>query len=145
MKHYGFGLLAIGMVVAIGALFMSTSVSTETPADFYGRTTASEVYNLGLLQHQMMIFVVGLAIALAGVVLAAAGVVNDQRAPGATIPIDQPQAQIEPRQPSVPRFTPAEQQADNKRADRIMFLFLGGVAVVGLIVAVIAFADRTGG
>ncbi|WP_146173351.1 hypothetical protein [Sphingomonas faeni] len=62
------------MIITFGAVFITTSVSTETPAGLYGGTTVSQIYNLGMLQRQMMVFVTGLAIAVSGVVLTAAGV-----------------------------------------------------------------------
>ncbi|RYE60881.1 MAG: hypothetical protein EOO82_02650, partial [Oxalobacteraceae bacterium] len=77
MKMLGILLGVVGIIITIGALFMETSLTTETPTGLYGGTTVSQIYNLGLLQRQMMIFVTGLAIAVAGVVLAAAGVAID--------------------------------------------------------------------
>lgn len=60
VKAFGIGLLIVGMMIAIAALFMSTSVTTDTRMTYYGRTSARDVYNLGLLQHQMMVFVGGM-------------------------------------------------------------------------------------
>jgi hypothetical protein len=147
VKGFGVLLTALGVVIALGALFMSTSVSSPGPTSLYGGTSVSEVYNLGLLQHQLMIFVAGLAVAVSGVVVACAGTIIEHRAPnGIALGSEGPPISEEPRDPSSPslppsaRFTAEEQAEANKRADRVMFLFLGGVAVVGIIIAAVTFA-----
>jgi hypothetical protein len=71
----GFGIL----LAALGALIMSTSVSSPILTGVHGGTSIGGVYNLGLLQHQLMIFVAGLAVALSGVVIAFAGTVIGRR------------------------------------------------------------------
>jgi hypothetical protein len=101
------------------------------------------VYNIGLLQHQLIIFVAGLAVALSGVVIAFAGSVMGQRPENGNI-ADESQVSEVPREPSAPtpqsaRFTTEEQAGANKRADRAVFL-LGGAAVVALIIAGVTVA-----
>jgi hypothetical protein len=70
MKNLGIILCIAGCLGAFSSFFFETSVATSSspylPSD-------SGVLNLGLLQTQLMIFEGGLACALAGVILTAAG------------------------------------------------------------------------
>ncbi|MDR7259855.1 amino acid transporter [Sphingomonas sp. BE270] len=79
MKAFGFILAAIGALVAIGSLFLSTSVPTEVPAtELFGVSHASEVYNLGKLQTQLLVFIGGCAIAVIGIIVGSAGVIIEK-------------------------------------------------------------------
>jgi amino acid transporter len=79
MKAFGFTLAAIGALVAIGSLFLSTSVPTEVPAtELFGVTHTSEVYNLGKLQTQLLVFIGGCVIAVIGIIVGSAGVILEK-------------------------------------------------------------------
>lgn len=145
MKNLGIGLLAIGVVVTIGALFMSTSVATEPPTSYYGRTT-NEVYNLGLLQHQMMIFAAGLAMTVSGVALAAAGVVLDTL--GMHViqnarPVPSEEAiEASPQTVAERELTPEELKERDRDLNRATFMVAGGMlAVVGIIFLIVMMAS----
>lgn len=82
MKGFGFFLLVIGAAIAAGSLLMPTTAPIEVPSgSLYGLPTRPEVYNLGLLQHQMMVFVIGCAIAVLGGALAAIGHLGERLLP----------------------------------------------------------------
>jgi hypothetical protein len=104
----GFGVL----LTALGALFMSTTVSSSVLESVQDGTSIGGVYNLGLLQHQLMIFIVGLAVALSGVFIAFTGIVIEQRPENGNV-THESQILEEPREPSAPtlpstRFTAEE-------------------------------------
>lgn len=66
----GWILLVTGMVMAIVACLFETSVESPSSGSAYLGTyvPASNVINIGLQQKQMMIFLSGLALCLAGVI-----------------------------------------------------------------------------
>jgi hypothetical protein len=147
MKTGGIALLVLGTLLAIGALFMSTSVATETPTGLYGGTRFSEVYNLGLLQRQMMLFAAGLAVAVAGVVLTAAGSVID--AIGSHVPARLDRTEFaegtsiaEEPGPTAERPLSPEELAERDRGlNRATFMVAGGmVAVVGIVFLIVLLA-----
>lgn len=126
-------------MIALGSLFMSTSVSADLPTS-YGGSTASQIYNLGLLQHQMMIFVTGVAAIVAGIALAAAGVVVDAvslrvvTAPianfqGAEATIDAVQAAA-----AEPELSPEDLAERDRNLNRTTFMIAAGmVAIIGIV------------
>ena len=130
MKIPGFILAGVGLVITFAAVLMPTTAD------------GSDVYNLGLLQHQMMVFAVGLAAVVAGVALAAAGAaVEAIRANGkARHGIDGATGtQGTPRRtdiPAGPRMTDAERRAQHRSADQIMYNFLAGVGVLFVVVLI---------
>jgi hypothetical protein len=82
MKVLGWLLVVFGLMVAVGSLLMPTTAPIEVPsASIYGLPTRSDVYNLGLLQHQMMVFVVGCALSVLGGALAGIGQLEDRLFP----------------------------------------------------------------
>jgi hypothetical protein len=66
---WGWGLLAVGALAAIGSFFMPTSVQT------YASFVEDGVHNVGLMQQQMMVFQAGLCAVLSGIVCLAAGAI----------------------------------------------------------------------
>jgi hypothetical protein len=82
MKAGGIWLLCIGVVVALASLLMPTAIETSVPdlgGSLYGINLprTGSVYNLGLLQNQLMVFIAGCSVSLAGVILTAAGVMKE--------------------------------------------------------------------
>lgn len=62
IASWGWSLLAIGVLAAIGSFFMPTSVQG------YASFGEDGVHNVGLMQQQMMVFQAGLSAALGGIV-----------------------------------------------------------------------------
>lgn len=75
MKIAGIAVAIAGLITAIIACFLPTTVSTPgLGADVWAPAgRAGDVYNLGKLQTQMMVFVAGCMLAAAGSVVAAIG------------------------------------------------------------------------
>jgi hypothetical protein len=79
MKAFGFTLAVIGSLIALGSLFLSISVPTEINAtELFGASHTSEVYNLGKLQTQLLVFIGGCAIAVIGMILGSAGLILER-------------------------------------------------------------------
>ena len=76
----GWIMAIVGVVTVGGSFALKTSVSSTSPSSFIGDSyipsTTSDVINIGLLQTQMMVLEIGLAAAIAGVVLIAAAMVR---------------------------------------------------------------------
>lgn len=125
------------MMIAMAALFMSTSVTTDTSMTYYGRASARDVYNLGLLQHQLMVFVGGLGVAIAGVVVASAGTIIEHLvpvAPTAAIKAVPPLQAADATEPAASGRTDFEIAEENRDSDRFIYL------VAGCFIAVVAAA-----
>jgi tetrahydromethanopterin S-methyltransferase subunit B len=82
MKALGWSLVVLGLMVVVGSLMMPTTAPLDVPSTtIYGLPTRSDVYNLGLLQQQMMVFVVGCALSALGGALAGIGQLQDRLFP----------------------------------------------------------------
>lgn len=72
---------SFGVLLSLtGALAMSVSLSSPISASVHDVTPVSGIRDLGFLQHQLMIFVAGLAVMVLGVVIAFAAIIGEQRA-----------------------------------------------------------------
>lgn len=134
MKILGLVLSAVGVIITLTAMLMPTTAD------------GGEVYNLGLLQHQMMVFTGGLAIVVAGVALTAAGAAVDalqayaRQRPAALQTSDE---QISPRRTAplaALRMSSGERRAQHESADRILYAFLAGLSVILAVVLVTLWA-----
>lgn len=84
MKGLGIFLLIAGALIAACSLLMPTTAPIDVPAtSLYELPTRSNVYNLGLLQQQMMVFVIGCAMAMLGGAIAAVGHLGERLLPPA--------------------------------------------------------------
>jgi len=142
MKAWGIGTLALGLVIAIGALFYDTSVATASSAIPEYGSMPTEVYNLGRLQQQLLLFISGIALSIAGLVLVAVATAIDQltmhtlqASPAA---LAEPPA-IQPTvAPAAPREMSAEELAEvDKAGDTIVWIATGVVFVLfaGMLLA----------
>jgi hypothetical protein len=150
MKGFGIFLLVAGSAIAAGSLLMPTTAPVEVPSgSLYGLPTRSDVYNLGLLQQQMMIFVIGCAVAVLGGTMSAVGHLGE-RLLLPTEPIDQPTSS--PIEPLAPVGTPDQVPTSNANATAGAdsdFAWIIGIAAVGLLFVFLAIlagslADNSG-
>ncbi len=137
-------MIAIGVLVALGSLFMETSAPVDIPAtSLYGLSTPSSVYNLGLLQDQLLVFVAGCSLAVAGAAVAAAGAVADRISPDVT-PAEPaslvPDATPEPTVMVGP-VPPDPEPLDQARADSDMYVVIGIVTAALFLLLVFAMAS----
>ncbi|QIG80087.1 hypothetical protein [Stakelama tenebrarum] len=71
-------LMIVGVLAGAAAFFLETSVSTYAPSSsLYGMPSVGAVNNIGLMQRQMMLFVAGAVMCLAGAIFTAAGALLD--------------------------------------------------------------------
>jgi hypothetical protein len=73
MKSSGIGLMIAGLLIMVGALVYQPTVET---AGIYG--ASSQVYNIGALQYQELLFIAGATAFLSGVILFAIGELLDR-------------------------------------------------------------------
>jgi hypothetical protein len=147
MKAWGLVLAAIGTIIAIGALFMSTSAPIDVPStSLYGVPSTSEVYNLGLLRNQLFVFLAGCTLFVAGVVMACVGHVLTPRptVPAVTMAPLQPEAERTRELSPVaePARASEEELAAADAADRITYMVIGAAVLLILIVG--AFVATAG-
>jgi hypothetical protein len=80
MPLMGWLLLAAGLIVTCISFFLRTSISSAAGGDIIGDTyiprTTSSVINIGMLQTQMMVFQIGLALAIGGLLLICAAAIR---------------------------------------------------------------------
>lgn len=148
MREGGAVLIVIGVVVSIASFFLTTTV--DTPADLTGMS--SQVFNSGLLQRQMMVLHVGLAIGISGTLLFAASElaarrppIDHQVQPAPRTAVEQPGATT-PSPPATPA-TPASPAAsavpvdddENGKTGRLLVavLFLPAVVVLLAVMAML--------
>ncbi|WP_156454132.1 hypothetical protein [Sphingomonas sp. CCH15-F11] len=124
--------MAIGVVSALGSLAVDVSVSVNA-----WQIGVSEVSNLSLLQQQMMLFNTGLASAVAGIALIAAGNVEKRvnmmaRRPDAPGRLDASGEAEETAQ--IDHEAPELRPIDTGSGDRIV---LGIMAAATLIIVIV--------
>ena len=95
MKDGGIALIILSAILLLVAFFMKTSVSSYSA--FGG---SGDVINIGLLQNQMMVWQLGLALFVTGGVLFAAGSILEALREGGVVPKPEP-AGTEDRQGKV--------------------------------------------
>lgn len=80
MKYAGGWLIALGAVLILSAFFFQPTVAAPALSDLDGLNirAPSEIYNLGLLNYQLMIFNGGVGGVLAGCVLLAMGILIER-------------------------------------------------------------------
>lgn len=150
MEEGGIWLIVIGIGVALASLLMTTSVDTSVPdasGSLYGLslTRTENVYNLGLLQHQMMVFVAGCSIAVMGVATTAAGAVLNTL-PKPEKPTEEPAAPIEQSAPATP--LPASQSDEEKLPqyvpsdDNDIYWYVGIGVVLLIVIVIIAISSN---
>lgn len=108
-------MVALGILIAIAAQFLPTTVSSEVSV-LSGLPTS--VVNIGLLQRQMMLFQAGLALFLGGSVFFAVGSMCGVSAN---------------RVPSEPKSVAPASSFDARQADKLLLWGVGSL-VVGVIV-----------
>jgi hypothetical protein len=137
LKGLGILFIVVGVTITFGALFITTSVSTETPTGLYGSTRAGEVYNLGLLQRQMMVFITGLAISISGVVITAAGTALDTIGIRTLPTLDEARETIPANVDASEAVTVQRELTPTELAERDRDLNRATFMVAGVLVAVI--------
>jgi hypothetical protein len=131
MKGIGYALAIFGVLACVVALLMTTSV--ETPASYSGLvyTGSSSVINIGLLQNQQLAFSAGLAMFVAGCIVASLGHVvdafRDGRVGSAISPLSEAPDDA---------LRPARQydEAASNKADQLSFKIAIGLAIVFALV-----------
>lgn len=153
MKGVGIFVGLAGVVVAIGALFYPTAVDVTTLSpsidtlgglSSYPSQVPGAIYNLGRLQEQMMLYVLGVSLSVAGVVLFAAGTLLDRWTEFrvrtlADVPF------VESAVPhavahSAAREMSAEEAAEIDRAGNIVVVVIACVVGVMFLAALVAIA-----
>lgn len=136
MKGLGFAGIIFGVIVCVVALMMTTTV--DTPGSYSGivPTMPTSVHNLGLLQSQQMAFNAGLALFIAGSVVAALGQVAEtvMRGQSAQTRTAQP---IHSDQEYDASPLPVGDPVGQNKADA--FAFRVGIVLALVIAVVIAF------
>ena len=72
IMSWGGGLLALGILGAVGSQFMNTTVAS------YPSYASEGVHNIGLMQQQLMVFQAGLAASLGGIICLAVGLILER-------------------------------------------------------------------
>lgn len=154
MKNWGASLIVLGaLTAAIALLILSSTVSTEEMrlADYGGMVgtgSYSETYNLARAQLREMIFLGGIALGLAGVLLFVGGAL-DERLEGLAFPLknDAPVADIPTTDiadvPSVPSPAyiaqdPEDEAKDALRNKVLVSLIFVPIAIIGVILLIVA-------
>lgn len=153
MKVGGFWLIATGAVIALASLFMPTSIETSVPdigGSLYGLNLprTGNVYNLGLLQNQLMVFIAGCSIAAMGAATAAAGVVLDALPKtGGDTNDEEPIKAPTPSLPSTDAVhaTTTMIPLEESSGDNEMYWVVGIAAALMLVVFVMALASQSNG
>ena len=146
---HGWGSLLVvvgGLLIAMAVFAIDTSVPLYSRGGLYG--LPDSVQNLGLMQTQMMVFLGGLASALAGVILVAAAAVTDEmRRAREAIDAVEPQAAPPPPPPlPVPPVSPPaplelrEEAFDTGSVERTVGIW----SMVALVLTVLFFAYALG-
>lgn len=140
MKVWGVVLTICGVLFAIGALLMGSTVPQEVPysIDLPSLTRTQEMHNLPRAQLQMLMYIGGCTLFVGGLLLIAAAQIEQavsgrwgSPTPVDTVVADAP-AVVTPA-PLVPALSPEEQAASDKAG--LQFAIGGGV----LLVAFVAF------
>ena len=144
MKGWGLALICLGALIALGSLLMTVTTPTDVPASLgsLSYSVPSNVLNLGLLQNQMMVFISGLAVALAGVVMTVGGSIDSRGNVGLS-KLGLPGAPAERAAPVIESQSAfaayggmtEDQRAQRRRVDHILAWLLAAVVlIVGVLV-----------
>lgn len=128
MKIWGVVMITTGVAIALLSLLMTTTISTAPGGDlaeFGGR----EIYNMGLIQRQLMVFLAGLALTIAGVVTAAAGAVID-----ALRPVSVAEPAISPAVPTESGVAVVAEEAGRVVEPNVDKAFIWAAVAIGVMV-----------
>jgi hypothetical protein len=131
------------LLIALSAIVVLVAFALDTSVHSYG----GEVNNIGLLQRQMMVLHVGLALAIVGAVLSGAGAVAERLAPGEE---EKPAAHglfgaLPPRDEARPEETRSpEEIARARKRETLGYLFVAAL-IVALVVGAVALKPRKAG
>lgn len=142
MKGLGFAGIIIGVIVCVVALMMTTTVETVSSYSGIVPGLPSSVHNLGLLQVQQLAFSAGLALFVAGSVVAALGHIGEILSRGGSGMVNTPPPNHFDQEYSAappPSGDPVEQN----RADA--FAFKVRVVLAVIIALAVAFTVFGGG
>lgn len=149
MKGYGIGLAIVGVLLAIAALIMGSTVPQEVPysVDFPSLTRTQEMHNLPRAQLQLLLFVGGCALFVGGVILGAIGQIETVLL-GQDKPADSETTDAAPVPPQPVELTAEETAAqaaaeEQSRLDQERWAEQSRVAekrfIIGAVVLVMAF------
>lgn len=143
MKGLGFAGIIFGMIVCVVALTMTTTV--DTPANYTGGMfiPSSSVHNLGLMQTQQLAFTTGLALFVAGAIVAALGQIADTLSRvTSSLPLPQQDAVVDGAIVA-PAARPGEDVVDQNKGDAFVYQIAIVLAIV--LAGIFAFTVFGGG
>jgi hypothetical protein len=144
MRIWGYVLVIVGAAIAAWATTIETSVHREAAFQFGSYQPSSDTLNIGLLQNQTLAFHAGLAMFVAGAVLAGAGQINDTlrhtRSHRSTAGDDQGGVKFE----GDPELLAAREVGAAARAEGVSLKAVAVALAVGLlfVFAVVQYAPR---
>jgi hypothetical protein len=141
MKGLGFAGIIFGIIVCVVALMMTTTVDTPSNYSSGMFIPSSSVHNLGLLQAQQLAFTAGLALFVAGAIVAALGQAVEALS---RVTTNLPLTQHEPiDHDAATAPLPAWDSVDQNKADNFAFQIAIVLAIV--IAGIVAFTVFGGG
>lgn len=160
MKNWGLGVAIAGVLLAIGALIMGSTVPQEVPysVDLPSLTRTENMHNLPKAQLQLLLFMGGCALFLGGIILGAVGQLEETLTrrvdvlpqAGESSSVSEPEdiaaAVIDPETLAAQEAARREWVEDSKKYEKQMMIgAFALIALVGILVIVANVSMRPKG